>query len=67
MTDYKFEGWCGHNPESAQGKMVWEEYEPKKWSEDDVDIKISHCGICGSDIHTLRSGWFPTPYPCKSL
>src|SRR4051812_48503309 len=39
-------------------------YEPKTWSEDDVDIKISHCGICGSDIHTLRSGWYPTPYPC---
>ncbi|KAF2744701.1 cinnamyl-alcohol dehydrogenase 1 [Sporormia fimetaria CBS 119925] len=64
MTDYKFEGWCGHGPDSAEGKMKWEEYEPKTWSEDDVDIKISHCGICGSDIHTLRSGWYPTPYPC---
>ncbi|EKG16378.1 Alcohol dehydrogenase superfamily zinc-containing [Macrophomina phaseolina MS6] len=64
MADYKFEGWCGHGPESANGQMKWEEYKPKTWTEDDVDIKISHCGICGSDIHTLRSGWYPTPYPC---
>ncbi|RLN60800.1 hypothetical protein BBJ28_00022409, partial [Nothophytophthora sp. Chile5] len=27
-------------------------------------IKISHCGICGSDIHTIDSGWGPAPYPC---
>jgi alcohol dehydrogenase (NADP+) len=50
--------------ESAEGKMKWEEYTPKSFTDDDVDIKISHCGICGSDLHTLRSGWYPTPYPC---
>ena len=36
----------------------------RQWSEEDVDIEISHCGICGSDLHTLRSGWKPTNYPC---
>jgi hypothetical protein len=61
-TDYKFQGWMGQNKESATGKLVWQEYEPKTWAEDDVDIKITHCGICGSDIHTLRSGWvFTSP------
>ncbi|KAF2820495.1 cinnamyl-alcohol dehydrogenase 1 [Ophiobolus disseminans] len=64
MTDYTFEGWCGHDSSSAKGNMKWEEYTPKTWSENDVDIKISHCGVCGSDLHTLRSGWYPTPYPC---
>lgn len=44
--------------------MVWKEYEPKPFEENDVDIKITHCGICGSDIHTLRSGWAPTDYSC---
>ncbi|KAL4880600.1 chaperonin 10-like protein [Aspergillus karnatakaensis] len=63
-TDYKFEGWLGLDASSAEGKMVWQEFEPKTWEETDVDIKISHCGICGSDLHTLRSGWGPTPYPC---
>lgn len=54
---YKFQGWMALDKESAQGKMVWQEYEPKTWTEDDVDIKIAYCGICGSDLHTLRSGW----------
>jgi alcohol dehydrogenase (NADP+) len=64
QTDYKFEGWMGLDPSSAEGKMVWQEFQPKEWEETDVDIKISHCGICGSDIHTLRSGWvcFMFPY-----
>ena len=26
--------------------------------------QITHCGICGSDLHTLRSGWGETLYPC---
>lgn len=62
MADYKFEGWLGHSPESANGKMEWGAFEPKKWTEDDVDIEVSHCGICGSDLHMLRSGWAETPY-----
>lgn len=57
QADYKFEGWMGLDPSAAQGNMVWQEFEPKKWEETDVDIKITHCGICGSDLHTLRSGW----------
>ncbi|CEJ89887.1 hypothetical protein VHEMI05706 [[Torrubiella] hemipterigena] len=64
MSDYKFEGWLGNDKESAEGNMVWGEFEPKKWEDDDVDIQITHSGICGSDLHTLRSGWGPTPYPC---
>ncbi|KAI1166582.1 zinc-binding dehydrogenase [Nemania serpens] len=64
MADIKFEGWLGHNPESVNGKMEWGQFEPKKWTEDDVDIEISHCGICGSDLHMLRSGWGATNYPC---
>ena len=40
MTDYKFNGWVGKDKNSI-GNLVWEEYEPKTWTEDDVDIKIS--------------------------
>ncbi|RSL85748.1 hypothetical protein CEP52_016044 [Fusarium oligoseptatum] len=63
-TDYKFEGWMGEDPRAAEGHMVWKEYEPKPWEESDVDIRITHSGICGSDIHTLRAGWGPTDFPC---
>ncbi|KAI1342449.1 zinc-binding dehydrogenase [Xylariaceae sp. FL0016] len=64
MAEPKFEGWLGKSPESVKGKMEWGPFEPKKWTEDDVDIEISHCGICGSDLHMLKSGWGETPYPC---
>lgn len=62
-TDYKFEGWMGEDEKSAEGNMVWKEYEPKKWEETDVDIRVTHSGVCGSDIHVLRSGWRQAPYP----
>lgn len=64
MAATTFEGWLGKDVEAVNGKMEWGSFEPKKWTEDDVDIEISHCGICGSDMHTLKSGWGPTPYPC---
>lgn len=57
MSKYKFEGWLGLDESSEKGKMVWQEFEPKAWEETDIDIKITHCGVCGSDLHTLRSGW----------
>lgn len=62
MTDYEFQGWLGYSPKAAEGEMKWDKFEPKKWTENDVDIKITHCGICGSDTHTLTSGWGATNY-----
>ncbi|OAL35356.1 hypothetical protein AYO20_05407 [Fonsecaea nubica] len=61
--NYTFQGWMGLDKNSAKGNMVWQSYTPKPFEETDVDIKITHTGICGSDIHTLRSGWAPTLYP----
>lgn len=43
--NYKFEGWLGHDKSSAEGKMVWEEFHPKRWEESDIDIRITHCGV----------------------
>lgn len=43
--------------------LIKNRFEPKEWEETDVDIKVTHCGICGSDVHTARSGWGPTTYP----
>jgi alcohol dehydrogenase (NADP+) len=64
MSANKFQGWVGLGKDAVDGKMVWQEYEPKPWTEDDVEIKITHCGICGSDLHTLRSGWVGLSSPC---
>jgi alcohol dehydrogenase (NADP+) len=31
---------------------------------DDVQIKILYCGVCHSDLHTVRDEWGGTIYPC---
>lgn len=62
QQNYTFQGWVAKD-KNALGNLSWEQFEPKPWTEDDVDIEISHCGVCGSDIHTIRSGWGPTDYP----
>jgi len=54
-------GWAAASKGARLEKL---EMPLKKFTEDDVDIKVTHCGICGSDIHTLDSGWSPTDYPC---
>ena len=30
----------------------------------DVQIEIAYCGICYSDLHTVRSEWAGMLYPC---
>ncbi|GAB2515242.1 NAD(P)-dependent alcohol dehydrogenase [Lysobacter humi (ex Lee et al. 2017)] len=30
----------------------------------DIQIDIAYCGICHSDLHTVRSEWAGTRYPC---
>jgi len=30
----------------------------------DVQINIAYCGVCHSDLHTIRSEWGGTRYPC---
>ncbi|KFA61074.1 hypothetical protein S40285_06343 [Stachybotrys chlorohalonatus IBT 40285] len=61
--DYKFEGWLGHDEHAAEGNMVWGDFDPKPWEETDVDIQVTHSGVCGTDIHTLRNGWGRVKYP----
>ncbi|OQR80474.1 hypothetical protein THRCLA_12042 [Thraustotheca clavata] len=39
-------------------------YDAKPFDEEyDVEIKITHCGICGSDLHTITGGWGAINYP----
>jgi uncharacterized zinc-type alcohol dehydrogenase-like protein len=30
----------------------------------DVQVEIAYCGVCHSDLHTVRSEWGGTKYPC---
>ncbi|KAL6352378.1 hypothetical protein LRP88_14360 [Fusarium phalaenopsidis] len=62
-TDYKFEGWIAYDKDSAKGNLQWGTYEPKPFLDTDIDIAITHCGVCGSDLSHLRSSWKPADYP----
>ena len=39
------------------------DFQPKNFEADDVEISITHCGVCGSDVHTLTQGWGETKLP----
>lgn len=56
-----FHGWVAHDSKSP---LTYTTFTPKPFTPTDIEIRITHCGICGTDVHTLRSGWAPTDYPC---
>jgi len=39
-------------------------FERRKVGKHDVQIEILFCGVCHSDLHTVRSEWSITTYPC---
>jgi len=39
------------------------EYEPGPLGRDEVEIDVSHCGICHSDLNMLDNDWGMTQYP----
>jgi len=46
---------------SPLGPLAIERREP---TPTDVQIDIHFCGVCHSDLHTVRSEWAGTVYPC---
>ncbi|CAO3701614.1 unnamed protein product [Rhizopus stolonifer] len=61
MSTDTFHGWAA----TAKDKPLELIELPLRAADDNsVDMDITHCGICGSDIHTQESGWGPTDYPC---
>ncbi|KAA1076799.1 hypothetical protein PGT21_019498 [Puccinia graminis f. sp. tritici] len=61
----QFSGYAAHDEKAGKALDVKPyKYTPQKWHEGLVDIKITHCSICGSCLHTLQNGWpSPTHYP----
>jgi alcohol dehydrogenase (NADP+)/uncharacterized zinc-type alcohol dehydrogenase-like protein len=39
------------------------DFDRREVGVDDVQIEILYCGVCHSDIHTVRSEWKPETYP----
>jgi uncharacterized zinc-type alcohol dehydrogenase-like protein len=53
----------GWGTDAADQPLKLMEFERRDLRADDVAIKISHAGICHSDLHTCRNDWGGTRYP----
>jgi uncharacterized zinc-type alcohol dehydrogenase-like protein len=49
---------------AADKKLEAIDIERRKPGAKDVQIEIAYCGVCHSDLHTVRSEWGGTIYPC---
>jgi uncharacterized zinc-type alcohol dehydrogenase-like protein len=48
---------------AAKQSLVPYQYEPHPLRPQDVEIEISHCGICHSDLHLIDNDWASSVYP----
>jgi uncharacterized zinc-type alcohol dehydrogenase-like protein len=55
-----FHAHAAHSKKSALTPFV---YEPLPLGTHDVEIRISHCGICHSDVHLVDGDWGMGSYP----
>jgi uncharacterized zinc-type alcohol dehydrogenase-like protein len=52
-----------HAAHSKKGALTPFVYEPLPLGTHDVEIRISHCGICHSDVHLVDGDWGMGSYP----
>src|ERR1017187_5192738 len=48
---------------AAGAQLVPYRYEPGELNANEVEVKISHCGVCHSDIHLIDNDWGNSKYP----
>ena len=62
-SQYKAEAYAASSASSPLAPTTIPRRDP---DENDIQIKILFCGICHSDLHTIRNEWsaMPTVYPC---
>src|ERR1700756_3385273 len=48
---------------AAGAQLLPYKYDPGVLGADEVEIKISHCGICHSDVHLIDNDWGFSKYP----
>jgi uncharacterized zinc-type alcohol dehydrogenase-like protein len=55
-----FRAYAAHEEKGPLAPFV---YEPAELGSNDVEIRISHCGICHSDVHLVDGDWGASGYP----
>ena len=54
----------GYAAQSADTPLTPFAFERRELRPNDVRIDILYCGVCHSDLHTVRGEWPGTVYPC---
>ncbi|KAI9483044.1 MAG: alcohol dehydrogenase-like protein [Benjaminiella poitrasii] len=66
IEEETFIGFVGLQPfnlADAKTHLQRYEFKPRPLDGDEVEIAVSACGICGSDVHQLTNGWKRANYP----
>lgn len=53
-----------YGTKAAEAPLNQMDIKRRKPTPHDVEIDILFCGVCHSDLHTARSEWGPSMYPC---
>lgn len=53
----------GYAAQSNTAPLTPFHFTRRELRDDDVAIKISHCGVCHSDLHMVRDDWAMATYP----
>ncbi len=48
---------------AAGAQLLAYRYDPGELQADEVEVKISHCGVCFSDVHLIDNDWGTSKYP----
>ena len=54
----------GYGTQDEQGELSPVTFDRKDVRDGEVEIEITHCGVCHSDLHQARGDWGNTVYPC---
>lgn len=48
---------------AAGAQLVPYRYEPGELKANEVEVRVSHCGVCRSDVHLIDNDWGNSKYP----
>ena len=54
----------GYGTPSASDPLAPVAFERRDAGPGEIDIEITHCGVCHSDLHQCRDDWQNTVWPC---
>ena len=61
MAQQSFTGWQANGPKQPLKEATVELYT--ELGADDIEVKVSHCGVCHTDSSLIDNEWGVSSYP----